>query len=370
MRLANLHRMSTTAQLTAQLDRVAAADTGPFPVISLYLDLRPNERGRDQFEPFLRKELAERVKTYPASGLERESLDADAAKIREYVAGIDAAVNSLALFACHGADLFEAVQLAAPIDSHRLYVSDRPHLYPLALLIDAYPRYLALLTDTHAARIFVFATNAVEKTEQIEGEKAKHHKKGGWSQARYQRHVENVHLLHAKEVVDEVARIVREEAIDKVVVAGDEAIMPLLRAHVPKEVSDRIVDVLKLDVRANERDILETTIAALRKKDADTDRERVDELIGAYRANGLACVGREQTMGALERGQVDELVLTAVADVTGPGPGEPPDRVEAPVAVDDLIIQARNTSANIRFIEDRSLLAPVGGVGAFLRYKL
>ena len=259
---------------------------------------------------------------------------------------------------------------AAPIDSHRLYVSDRPHLYPLALLIDEYPRYLALLTDTHSARIFVFATNAVEKTEQIEGEKAKHHKKGGWSQARYQRHVENVHLLHAKEVVDEVARIVREEAIDKVVVAGDEVITPLLREHFPKEVSDRIVDVLKLDVRATERDILETTIAALRKKDADTDRERVDELIGAYRANGLACVGREQTMDALERGQVDELVLTAVADVTGPGPGEPPDRVEAPAAVDDLIIQARNTSANIRFIEDRSLLAPVGGVGAFLRYKL
>jgi peptide chain release factor subunit 1 len=361
--------MSTTDQLTAQLDRVAAADTGPFPVISLYLDLRPDEHGRDHFEPFLRKELAERVKTYPVSGPERESLDADAAKIREYVAGIDPAVNSLALFACHGADLFETVQLAAPIDSHRLYVSDRPHLYPLAHLIDEYPRYLALLTDSRSARIFVFAINAVEKTEQIQGEKAKHHKQGGWSQARYQRHVENVHLLHAKEVIDEVARIVREEAIDKIVVAADEVIMPVLREQLPKEVSDRIVDIPKLDMRANERDVLETTIAALRKKDAENDRERVDELIGAYRANGLACVGRERTMAALTRGQVDELVVTALPGRLEPGGGEPADRNASQAALDDLIIQARNTAANIRFIEDRSLLAAVGGVGAFLRYK-
>src|SRR5436190_1965932 len=130
--------MSTTDQLTSQLDRLAAADTGPFPVVSLFLDLRPNEHGRDQFEPFLRKELA-----------------------------------------------------------------------------DEYPRYLALLVDTHSARIFVFAMNELLKTEQIEGRKTKHHKKGGWSQARYQRHTENFHVQHAKEVVDVVERIAAEEAIDK-----------------------------------------------------------------------------------------------------------------------------------------------------------
>ena len=65
--------MPTIAQLTEQLDRVAATDPGPFPIISLYLDLRPNEHGRDQFEQFLKKELTERVNTYPASGPERDS---------------------------------------------------------------------------------------------------------------------------------------------------------------------------------------------------------------------------------------------------------------------------------------------------------
>src|SRR3954451_11254804 len=127
--------MSSIDQLTSQLDKLASFDSGPFPVLSLYLDLRPDDRGRDNFEPFLRKELADRIATYPASGPERESLDRDADKIREYVSTVDASVNGLALFACGGADLFEAVALAAPIGEHRLYISDQPHLYPLARLL-------------------------------------------------------------------------------------------------------------------------------------------------------------------------------------------------------------------------------------------
>ena len=34
------------------LDRLASLDTGPFPIISLYLNMQPNQHGRDQFEPF------------------------------------------------------------------------------------------------------------------------------------------------------------------------------------------------------------------------------------------------------------------------------------------------------------------------------
>ena len=373
MGLANSGRMPRAEQLTAQLDRLASIDAGPFPVISLYLNLRPNEHGRDHFMPFLRKELAERVRTYPASGPERESLDRDAERIRKYLATVDASANGLAIFACGGANLFEAITLAAPIDAHRLYISDRPHLYPLARVLDEYPRYVALLTDTHSARIFVFAVNTTEKSEQIESEKAKHHKQGGWAQARYQRHTENLHLHHAKEVADALARVVRDEAIEKVVVAGDQVILPLLREQLPKDVAERIVDMLTLDVRTPEHEFLAATLATLRKQDAVTDRERVDELIGAYRANGLACVGVEEVRQAFELGQVDELVISASSETikdVQPESQEQSKPTKEERAADELILRARTTSAKIRFIEDASLLKPVGGVGAFLRFKL
>jgi len=373
--------MPTTDHLTTQLDRLASADTGPFPVLSLYLNLQSNDRGREQFGPFLKKELSDRISTYPASGPERESLERDGEKIRDYVGSVDRGVNGLAIFAASGADLFEAIPLAAPIDEHRLYISDQPHLYPLARVLEQHPRYAALIADTHSARIFVFAANAVERTEQIENTKTKHHKRGGWSQARYQRHTENFHVHHVKEVVETLARIVREEQIGTVLVSGDEVVKPLLREHMPKEIGDRVIETESLDIRTPQHEVLAATLAALREQDAATDRERVDALIGAYRANGLAVVGVDAVKRAFELGQVDELVIAASPQaIGGPTAGAKGRGAEAAAsqpeltaqerAADELIVQANKTSAKTRFIEDASLLAPVGGVGAFLRFKL
>lgn len=350
--------MPTIHELTAQLDRLAAFEGGPFPVVSLYLDLRANDRGRENVEPFLRNTFSERIETYADRGPERESLEHDASRIRDYVTGLDRSLDGAAIFACSGADMFEAMPLAVPVDANSVYIGDRPQLYPLAKILDQYPRYIALLADTHSARIFVFAMNALEKTSAIENTKTKHHKMGGWSQARFQRHVENYHVQHAKEVVDAVARIARDEGIDRIVIAGDDVIVPLLRDQLPKDIAERVIDVVKLDIRAPERQVLERTIAALREKDAESDRERVELLADAYRSGGLGVVGVPRTRRALELGQVDELLIPGTTERLG-------DKT-----ADELVAKARQTAASVRIIEDASLLAPLGGVGALLRFKL
>jgi peptide chain release factor subunit 1 len=364
--------------LSAQLDRLADFDPGPFPVVSLYLNMQPDQHGRDHFEPFLRKELHERVKTYGADGPERASLEQDVKKIESYLADVDPSANGLALFACAGADLFQAVQLAAPIDEHKLYISDQPHLYPLAHLLDAYPRFAVLLANTNAARIFVVAANAVQRTQEVEGTKTKRHKMGGWSQARYQRHIDNYHVSHAKEVVDTLARIVHGEGIGSIIIAGDDVIVPLLKEQLPKDLAERIVDVVNLDIRTPEHEVLETSVALMRHRDAESDRERVDALVGAYRSNGLAVLGVKETRRALEMGQVDELVITAEPSLIAAKKGKAPSdkaasegemSAEERVA-DELVVKARQTSASVRFIEDASLLSGFGGVGAFLRFKV
>ena len=300
----------------------------------------------------------------------------DAARIHDYLEEVSPSANGLALFAASGAGLFEAVPLVASIHEHRLYISIQPHLYPLARVLNAHPRYAVLLADTRSARLFVVAANTVERAVQVEGVKTRRHKMGGWSQARYQRHVDNYHVQHAKEAVEALARVVHADSIEAIVIAGDEVIVPLLKDQLPKDLAARIVDVLKLDIRAPQREVLEATLDAMREKDAETDRERVDALLDAYRANGLAVVGVDETARALERGQVDELLLTAVprgidagatsaaspAFATAPSPEER--------AADGLIVGARQTGAALRFIEDATLLAAVGGVGAFLRFKL
>jgi peptide chain release factor subunit 1 len=264
--------------------------------------------------------------------------------------------------------------LSPPIDEHRLYISDEPHLYPLARVLDRYPRYAVLLADTHRSRIVVVAANTVETTEQVSGTKTRRHKMGGWSQARYQRHIENYHQQHAKEVAETLARLVREEEIGSIVIAGDDVAVPLVRAELPKDVAARVVDVVKLDERQPDREIVDATIEALRQKDAETDRARVDAVLGAYRAGGLAVVGVGPTLAALELGQVDELLITATADTIDPGERREPAAAGEPSpeeqAADELVAKARQTAARIRFIEDPALLAAVGGAAGFLRFKL
>ena len=373
--------------LTESLERLAALEPSPFPVISLYLNTQPDQHGRDSFNTFLRKELSERLDTYPAGSLERESLEQDAAKISQYLdSELQPSTNGVAIFASHGTnELFEAVQLTAPIDHHELYVGDQPHLYPLARLNDQYPRYAALVLDTNRARLFVFGGGELLRREEIVGVKTRKNKQGGWAQQRYQRHLENYHVHHVKEVVNVLEKVVLQDGIQQIIVAGDEVVLPLVREQFTPMLTEKMVDVLRLDVDTPERDVLAATLEVLRKQDSKTDAEKVDTAVGEYRARGLGTVGPRPTLEALRNGQVDELLIVASHDaLTLPGDPvktaedlgvAPPDgqvAQENPNAAfaDHLVTLAQQTSAKVTFIEDPNLLARVGGVAALLRFRL
>ena len=96
-------------QLAGQLDRLATFDPGPFPVISLYLNLQADDRGRDRYGTFLKKTFPERIRGYAPHAPERKSLDRDLERIDRYLGDVPGSANGLALFACAGADLFEAI---------------------------------------------------------------------------------------------------------------------------------------------------------------------------------------------------------------------------------------------------------------------
>jgi peptide chain release factor subunit 1 len=350
--------------LDTLIDRLAAFEPTGFPVLSLYLDARPDEHGRERFDAFVRKELAARAKSYPERSAERESFDADAARIQAWLtAEARASANGIAIFACSGADgFFEAVQLEAPIDASELFVSEQPHVYPLARLNDRYPRYAVVVADTDDARIFVIGLGVVEARGEIVNAKFSRSRAGGWSQARYQRHIDNFRLQHVKEVVDALERVVREEGVDKVILAGDEVVVPLLRGQLPKPLEERVVDVLSLGTATPEAELLRETMDAIRRRGARDEAELVRRAVEGYRGGGLGVIGAAQTRAALENGQVHELLITAT-----------PDRVDAQGGggtADELVKLARQTSAAVTFIEDETLLADADGVAALLRYRL
>ncbi len=377
--------VTPAADLEAQFQRLLDFEPTTLPVISLYLNTQPDDHGRDRFAGFLQREFASRARTFGAATPEAESFARDTERIQTYVEKeLKASANGLAIFACHGAgEFFEAVQLGAPVEEHRLYIYNQPHLYHLARLDDEYPRYAALVTDARSARIFVFGLGEKMSNATLQGRKVHRVKVGGWSQARYQRRVDNAHKEHAKEAIDALERIVREENIKHVVVAGDPAMIPVVQKQFSKQLEEKVVDVLRLDTKAPEHEIFEATIEAIQEQDAATDAEKVKRLFEYYRAGGLAVTGPEKTLEALANGQVDELLISASLERTHAEP-EPIDAILAPevpdaegsteteeprpVLIADLLVtKAKQTAATVSFI-DANLLAGVDGVGAFLRW--
>jgi peptide subunit release factor 1 (eRF1) len=101
-------------------------------------------------------------------------------------------------------------------------------------------------------------------------------------------------------------------------------------------------------------------------------------------------VGPQDTLEALIKGQVDELLITA--SLRDLAPSTASDSIEAvlpepvletvasgePAAAggetvrlaDELVTKAAQTGARITFVEDPRLLADVGGVAAILRFVI
>jgi peptide chain release factor subunit 1 len=375
--------MSAKVQTPAEalLDRLAAFPPTEMPVLSVYLDARANEVGRTGFEPFLRKELRARIESYPRRSPERESVAADAERIQDYVRDhVPASASTVAIFACAAADLFEAQSLEVPYGENRIYVGEEPHLYPLSRVLEQYRRYAALIADTHVARVFVFGMGQELDHKTVVSEKTRRTMVGGWSQMRYQRHVDHRHLKHAKEAAAALTRVVRHEAIEHVVIGGDAVILPLVREELSKDVTQKVIDVLSVDAKTPEHEILSLTLDVFRRHDAATDVEVVTRLFDEYRSGGLAVVGLLDTLEALEAGQVDELLLTALPsgldrsadhEHDSPTTGLPPDQLaQRETLAGDLVLRARRTGAAVRFVDDANLLWSVGGAGAFLRYRL
>ena len=354
-------------QLDTLIDRLAGFEPSTYPVISLYLDGRPDQHGREQYGVFVRKELAGRARAWTERSPLRESFHRDVDRILAWLHDeARPSANGLAIFACSGENgFFEAVQLEAPIEAHQLFVASRPRLLPLVRLADRYRRFAAVTFDTESSRIFVFGLRELETEHDIEGEKLSRSDQGGWSQARFQRRADEHAQQHVDDVLDSLDAIVRKESIGRIVLAGDEAVMPFVREHMPKPLAEKVVGVVKLDASADAHEVLERTLDVVREADGRDDAERVARVLDAQRAGGLGAAGLAQTREALANGQVHELLLVSDVDAIRPVNGHTgTDIAEA------LVLQARQTSALVTFVEDKSLLAPVGGVAARLRYRI
>ncbi len=221
--------------MQALLRRLADMGPGDSPVLSIYLDMRPQETGAN---PALRSglvvlkdRLREIEKTFPPRGDDLDSFKADAARVERYLEEEwGSAAQGLGVFACSGRELFETVESGVPFEN-QVSVGPTPDLYQLARLLDEQETALVAIVDTNTARIFATRVGFVEELGGPDDDPAQYGKRsmGGWSQARYQRHIDETRAGFAREAAAEIERLVDSEGAARVVLAGDQIAVPLVR---------------------------------------------------------------------------------------------------------------------------------------------
>jgi len=368
------------------LSKLMEFEAAGFPFISIYLNTEPNDTGKKDFDVFLKKQLKDHGAVLEAGSSEAQSYEADVEKINTFVENLDPTTRGVAIFACSGADdFFQRFEFEVPFDENEFDVGEKPNVLPIVRLVSKYPPFAVVAADTNEAHIYVFKRGKTIEHEEIENIKTNRTLVGGWSQMRYQRHIDNFHQQHAKEVIEEVAKLVREDRIDRIILSGDESvIIPILKAEIPKEFEDKIAGTISLPVKTPVHEVFDAASKAMEEHDAELEKQEISRLLEQNYDDGIGVVGAEETLKALFNGQVQQLFISAdpgeinysrndvraVLKAYEPGEdGDLPDPSEKMDVLNEFVKRAAMTADSIRFVSDPQLLKTHGGVGAILRYQ-
>lgn len=396
------------------LQKLAAMEPIPLPLLSAYIDLAPELEGSHQSEKELqdlpplkswrrdevtdpeqrlfrpgttvmRALLSEKEALFEINSVDRESYDADRERILEFMNhNFDPASKGAAIFACYGADIWEVVELPVSVET-QLFVDRKPFVSPLAYIEDTYDRYALCLADGQTARVYVVGLGRKEHEETIEGPSINRTMTGGWSQRRIQQRIDNAVSEHIREVSKRLEEIVFAEDIPYIILAGDEYAKTEFRNHLSERAWERVVEMERLDIKTPEHEAIAKTIDQILEAEEQDGRDMAQQAVDAALANGLGAVGLEAVVEALRLGAVHQLVVSNDFQATGwrcvddmrmvgtgkepaecpvgPGPAEQADLRE------ELVSLSLNTGAEVEFVEESDTLERAGGIAAILRWR-
>ena len=351
------------AALRGLLRRLAEETSTDAHILSIYADVRPQAHGERPAERpqliALRRRLASIQDSLPAHSIQRASFDEDVNRIEQVLerGDLDGA-DGLAIFACSRIGLWEEVRAAEAFDT-QVTTGPTADLFQLARLLDDSVSAVIAIVDTNTCRLFVTRRGALRELPGPDEPPDEHrrHEQGGWSQARYQRHVDMQDKRFATEAAAAIQRLVQHERAQHVILAGDERAIPILEAELPEPVRAVVDHVMHLPMRS-EPDAIESEVAPiLAALEASDATDVADRAIAGWLSGGLGVVGIDDTMNALELGQVDELVLDETATL------DEELRTE-------LVRQAALTDAAVEVVRDHERLAQHEGVAATLRFRI
>ena len=356
--------MNDLSELIRELSEMYDADSRD-TYITLYIN-------KDKNVKFLEKR--ERACKSLLSGEEQKKFTNTMEEIKEFLN--KNAGNILAIFASHKHNFFKTVSLPTKVNNS-LIVDSSPYIRPLARIQDEWESFTLVLVNSNYAKIFSISLGKVEQEKNLSADIINKHKKGGWSQARFQRLRKGAIHTFFSEVGESLEKI----ADKQIVLAGPGQAKLQLRDMLSKNLKERIADVIDVSID-DEKELLKESIHLISELEEQKSRGAVQQLKEEILKDGLAAYGFDDTLGAVKNGQVELLIIEKDYKLKGricehcqllkvgsvkncPNCGGSTSQVDV---IEEILEFGKRTGAEIEFTDDEEI-SRLGHIGAILRYK-
>jgi peptide chain release factor subunit 1 len=348
-------------------------------VLTIYLNTDPTEGNTDGYKLNLRNMLKE------------INLPADIQAVENYFnTEYDWAGRSVVVFSCAPEGFFRAYTFAIPIHN-QIIVGERPHVKPLASLLDYYGGYGVVLVDKQGARLFSFHLGELQEQEGILGESIRHIKRGGASTqpgmrggvAGRTRSEDEATDRNIRDVVEFATRFFSENNVRRVLIGGTDENISLLRSQLPKSWQSLIVGTFPMSMTARKVDVLERAMEIGKQAEYRREEQLLRKLVtGASKERG-GVLNLEDTLSAVHDGRVQALVIQDGYKAEGyrcQGCGyitsqEFPECQycgskfdHIPDAVEMAVHQVMQASGDVEVVQQDHKVEGFSNIGALLRY--
>lgn len=357
--------------------------------ISLYLDLDPSDSPTaGDAATRVNSLLDQGAKSDGASRAEqtheqRIALRKDFDRVREFfVDEFDRdGAHGFALF-CGGLDnLWQTLPLSEPVPD-QIKVGSDLYLAPLVPLVGRGEGAVVAVVGREEGRLFRLRAGRLEEIANLFEKQPGRHDQGGWSQARYQRHIDELARNHLKTVVEELEQKLRRLRFPPVVLVGPEEIKSEVGDLLAGDARAAVIGWTTAQAHASPTELYEVAQPVLEEWRQQRETEVVERWKEEAGRNGRAASGWEQTLESASDGRVECLVFhegveqpafqcPACGRVSVQGGRCPLDGTEMEQRAEGLDLGVHQVLAHggqVLALRHRRDLDPIGGIGAILRY--
>ncbi len=354
--------------------------------ISLYLDLDPSTAPTAAEMEARMRAVLDRLRDADENGWtheQRRAIKDDVERIRRYVdEEFDRdGSRGLALF-CSGLDnLWRPVPLPDPV-ADRVKLGRELYLAPLVPLVGAGDGALVGVVGRERGDVYRLRGGRLELLDERFDEQPGRHDQGGWAQARYRRHIENLVHEHLKGFAEQLDRRVRRLRPARVVVVCAEELRPEVADLLSRETLDVVAGWTQAEAHAGPAELLDASRPLLEQARARDEEEAVARWREESGRGGRAVSGWGATLEAASDGRVEALLFQegatsrawqcpACGRASADGGACPLDGTAMEPHEDALDLAVHRTLAHggsVTALRVGRDLDPVGGIGALLRY--